>query len=154
MLEDLGLSVALHNQIREFTEYNNIQSKSDLDEIDDLFPKDSHINIYRIVQESLTNIGKYANASQIIVKIKKRDKKVSFNIEDNGQGFDVEEVLNNTRRGLGLRTMKERLHMLGSSLEIWSQKGIGTRISFAIPIETTAKAKEDEASQARSIQSS
>jgi PAS domain S-box-containing protein len=154
ILEDLGLSVALRNQIREFTEHNSIRSNSELDQIDNLFPKESHINIYRIVQESLTNIGKYANATEIKVKIKKIDEKVSFLIEDNGQGFDVAQVLNSSRRGLGLRTMQERLRMLGSSLEIWSQKGVGTRISFVIPVESPGGAKTGEEFEARLIQSS
>jgi PAS domain S-box-containing protein len=154
ILEDLGLSVALRNQIREFTEHNSIRSNSELDQIDNLFPKESHINIYRIVQESLTNIGKYANATEIKVKIRKIDEKVSFLIEDNGQGFDVAQVLNSSRRGLGLRTMQERLRMLGSSLEIWSQKGVGTRISFVIPVESPGVTKTGEEFEARLIRSS
>jgi PAS domain S-box-containing protein len=137
ILEDLGLSVALRHQIKEFFQHNQIQSDSEVDEIDELFPKESHINIYRLVQESLTNIGKYAKASRLTVKIKQQEDKVSFLIEDNGKGFDVAQVLDNgSERGLGLRTMQERLRMLGGSLEIWSQKGKGTRIAFTIPIDT------------------
>jgi len=136
ILEDLGLSVALRHQIDEFIAHHQIQSDSEVDEIDALFPQESHINIYRAVQESLTNIGKYAKASHLTVKIKQHEKHVAFLIEDNGQGFDVAEVLNNgNEHGLGLRTMQERVRMLGGSLEISSQKGRGTRIAFTIPID-------------------
>jgi signal transduction histidine kinase len=153
ILEDLGLSVALHNQIREFTEHNHIRCNSDIDQIDDFFPKESHINIYRIIQESLTNIGKYANASKIEMKIKKNNENVSFIIEDDGKGFDVAKVLNNSRRGLGLRTMQERLLMLGN-LEIWSQKGAGTRISFVIPVDATGGSKTGKEFEPHLVQSS
>ena len=84
----------------------------------------------------MTNIGKYADASRLTVQIKKHEHNVSFLIEDNGKGFDVAKALNNkNERGLGLRTMQERLRILGGSLGIRSQKGMGTRISFAIPID-------------------
>jgi PAS domain S-box-containing protein len=146
ILEDLGLSVALRHQIKEFITHNQIQGECEVDEIDSLFPKESHINIYRLVQESLTNIGKYAQASRLTVKIKQHDQDVSFLIEDNGKGFEVAQVMNNSNeRGLGLRTMQERLRMLGGSLNITSQKGQGTKISFTIP--SAVKADSDNAAK-------
>jgi PAS domain S-box-containing protein len=144
ILEDLGLSVALRHQIDEFIEHRHIQGDIEVDEIDDLFPKESHINIYRVVQESLTNIGKHAEASRLTVKIKKQENEVAFLIEDNGRGFDVAQALNNEHeRGLGLRTMQERLRMLGGSLNIGSQQGRGTRLSFAIPVGVVQGTSED-----------
>jgi signal transduction histidine kinase len=61
---------------------------------------------------------------------------VSFVVEDDGRGFDVEQVFSReaTEMGMGLVTMEERARMVGGSLDIWSQKGTGTRITFSIPM--------------------
>jgi signal transduction histidine kinase len=58
-------------------------------------------------------------------------------VEDNGNGFDAEYVRAqaSTEKGLGLAAMDERVRMLGGSLEIWSEKGTGTRITFTVPVE-------------------
>ena len=69
--------------------------------------------------------------------IKNHDDRVSFSVEDDGIGFDVPRIatVDPDERGLGLAIMDERARMLGGSLEIWSDIGKGTRISFHIPLE-------------------
>jgi signal transduction histidine kinase len=106
----------------------------DLDEMDGLFSPEARISIYRIFQESLTNISKYASPSKVEVSAKRDGEAVVFKVEDDGVGFDVEEALTKThQRGLGLLSMSERVRALGGSFYIWSQKGAGTKISFTIP---------------------
>ena len=61
--------------------------------MDELFPREAQINIYRIFQECLTNIGKYAQASRLTIAIKREDSQVAFMVADNGRGFKVDEVL-------------------------------------------------------------
>jgi PAS domain S-box-containing protein len=137
ILEDLGLTAALRWLIDDFTSHsNNIESSVDIPELNDLFSPDAKIIIYRIFQEAFTNIGKCADATHLSVVIKKQGDSVSFFIGDNGKGFDMERVLSKdvTERGLGLTAMDERVRMLGGSLDLWSRRGKGTRISFAIPI--------------------
>jgi PAS domain S-box-containing protein len=137
MVRDLGLSSALLQLVKEFTRHYDIEADIDqMENINDLFPRQAQINIYRIFQEALTNIGKYAQASQLRIAIKREDSQVSFLMADNGKGFKVDEVLggDQTRRGLGLMAMKERARMMGGTLEIWSQEGEGTRIALIIPI--------------------
>jgi signal transduction histidine kinase len=101
-----------------------------------LFSQKTHINLYRIFQEALTNIGKHAQATRVSIAIKKDGDRVSFSVEDDGKGFDVRQATLRevTEKGLGLETMNERVWMLGGSLDLRSQKGKGTRLSFAIPI--------------------
>ncbi|MCK9376561.1 MAG: PAS domain-containing protein [Syntrophobacterales bacterium] len=137
ILVDLGLTVALEHLIEEFTKNYNIKCYVDIFNIDNLFPQDSQILIFRIFQESLTNIAKHAEASQVSIEIKKQNNAVSFSIADNGKGFDLERVstLNSTQKGLGLAAMDERVHMLDGSLNIWSQEGLGTKISFALNVK-------------------
>lgn len=136
-LEDLGLAEALRHLVEEFVRRYQLQADIDLlPGLGGLFHREAQINIYRIFQESLTNIGKHAQASTLTVVIDSEDDRVSFLIADNGRGFDLENVLSRdlTRRGLGLATMKERVRMLGGSLEIKSREDQGTEISFSVPI--------------------
>jgi len=137
ILEDLGLTAALRWLINNFIKNNDIQVTFDVLEIDNLFSRDAQISIYRILQEALTNIGKHAQAKNIRVVIKKYEDRGFFRVEDDGQGFDPMKAATKdaTERGWGLETMKERARMLGGSLDLWTQEGEGTKISFHIPKE-------------------
>jgi PAS domain S-box-containing protein len=137
ILEDLGLSSSLGYLIDETGRNNNLSCSLAMDEIDQLFSAETCINIYRIFQESLTNIVKHARATQISVGISREGDAVSFTIKDNGRGFDQKKVMARemTKRGLGLTAMNERALMARGSLSIWSQKDRGTRIRLLIPID-------------------
>jgi len=136
ILEDLGILPALRWLIDEFTKHHPVESKLDIEDTPNLFSKEDEIIIFRIFQETLTNIGKHAQATHVSVIIKLQDGEVSFMVEDNGKGFNVEQIFSReaTKRGMGLVTMEERARMVGGSLDIWSQEGTGTRITFSIPM--------------------
>jgi PAS domain S-box-containing protein len=137
ILEDLGLSSALRHLIEEFAKRHDLQANFELPPgLEELFLREEQVNIYRIFQETLTNIGKYAQASNLRVVVSQTDDQVSFLVADNGRGFDVEEVLTrgSAGRGLGLAAMQERVRMLGGTLKISSQPGQGTEIAFSVPI--------------------
>lgn len=139
VLEDLGFGQALKYLIEEFADHYDIrQNRGDIDEIDQLFSKQDQIHIYRIFQESLANIGRHAQAKGIIAEIKKKGNYVSFMIQDDGKGFDMGRVLGRKTMspGLGMTTLTERVKLLGGSINIWSKKGAGTRITFNIPLDT------------------
>ena len=90
-----------------------------------------------IVQECLTNIAKHPQASHVSVTIMKQGDRLFFRVEDNGKGFDVDEVLGKDPRtkGLGLAAMHERTRMLKGSLDIRSHRGTGTQITFSVPLD-------------------
>jgi PAS domain S-box-containing protein len=136
ILEDLGLSSSLKYLVQEICRNNNMLYSVAVDEIDNLFSPEDKINIYRILQESLTNIARHAQAGRIDVEIKKGEDRVTFLLKDNGVGFDVKEARsrNLDKRGLGLTTMHERALMAGGSLSVLSQKGQGTQVILTIPI--------------------
>jgi PAS domain S-box-containing protein len=136
ILEDLGLLPSLRWLIHEFTKHHPIESKLDIEDTPDLFSKEDERIIFRIFQEALTNIGKHAQATYVSVIIKVQDGEVSFVVEDNGKGFDVEQIFSREaiEMGMGLAIMEERARMVGGSLDIWSQEGTGTRITFSIPM--------------------
>jgi PAS domain S-box-containing protein len=134
VLEDLGLQVALQHLLDEFSRYTGIRVSTDLDDIQALFSLENQLIIYRIFQESLNNITKHAQATEVSVAMKREPGGVSFRLEDNGKGFDVRKVLasDSRKRGMGLAALEERVRMMGGSLEMRSQIGIGTMISFFI----------------------
>jgi signal transduction histidine kinase len=137
ILEDLGLMAALRNLFDGVEKHYQLTSFSaDLDDLDPLFSPEACINIYRLFQESLNNIAKHARATRVTVKARLQDLQVAFAIEDQGVGFDVQEVRrpSQKRRGMGLATMEERVKLLGGTFEVDSQIGRGTIISFTLPI--------------------
>jgi signal transduction histidine kinase len=136
ILEELGLTAAVQHLFEEFSR-QDIHVTMDLDDTQGLFSPEAQLNIYRICQESFSNITKYAQASQVTVSLKRRDGSVAFQVADNGRGFDHQQVTNEhiTDRGLGLTAMDERARMLEGSLKIWSQEGQGTKITLIVPIQ-------------------
>ncbi|MDD2903610.1 MAG: histidine kinase [Syntrophales bacterium] len=138
VLEKFGLATALKNLLKDFGKHHEIQwDPAQVEGIDHLFPPLSQINIYRIFQEALTNIGRHAQATNISIKIDKHDREAICAIEDNGRGFDPQAARQREsgQRGIGLATMHERARMAGGRLKIWSRPGAGTRLTFTIPRE-------------------
>ena len=121
ILQDLGLTAALRHLVNEFAKRHNLQPNLDLPpDLDGFFPREAQINIYRIFQESLTNIGKYAQASSLTMAVTQKNGRIVFRLADDGQGFEVDKVMarESTRRGLGLAAMEERGRMLGGKVDI------------------------------------
>jgi len=141
ILEDLGLASALRYLIDGVSKHYKVSCVFETEELNDLFPAEAQIIIYRIFQECLTNISKHAEASEVSLRIRDREGSVSLVLEDNGKGFNVAEVLvrDAAGRGLGLAALHERARMLGGSLEIWSRPGAGTRITCNIPVNQLKK---------------
>jgi signal transduction histidine kinase len=89
------------------------------------------MNLYRIFQEALQNINKYADASIVTIAIAKSETGISIQIADNGKGFDVTQ----TKKGIGLKNMNHRAMELKGQFSIESEQNKGTKINLAIPIE-------------------
>jgi PAS domain S-box-containing protein len=138
VLEDVGLCPALRSLVDNFMQEYEISTSLDIDEIDALFSKETARDLYRIVQEALTNIAKHAGASHVILHISKGPEYVYFVIEDDGKGFDTSEAKARAenRRGLGLPLMEERADLIGGTLEITNREDTGgTKILLTVPIE-------------------
>ncbi|MDI6853761.1 MAG: PAS domain S-box protein [Deltaproteobacteria bacterium] len=137
-LEYSGLTGSIRNLIEEFASHDKkVRWALKLQNVDDLFPLPVQTAIFRIFQEALTNIGKHAKPTRIAVAINRNEQEISCLIEDNGKGFQMDEILSvKGKKSLGLVAMEERVKMMGGVFEIWSQKGRGTRISFKVPVKT------------------
>ena len=88
------------------------------------------------MQEALTNIAKHAEARNALVRLEGKKGKIVAIIKDDGKGFDVDEILGSRhlRGGIGISGMRERVFLLGGSLNIQSRAGHGTRIFIEIPV--------------------
>jgi len=141
IIEDLGLSSALRWLAESSARHMNIELLFEMDDIDSLLSPEAQITLYRIFQEAITNIVKYAKATRIWIFARKGEIKniLTFILKDNGVGFDLEYFMGriSTEKGLGLAAMNERTKMLGGSFEISSQKDIGTTITISVPIEVS-----------------
>ncbi len=137
ILEDLGLQSALKYLIDGVSKHYTVSHVFGVEDLDQLFPSEAQIMIYRIFQECLTNISKHAGATEVSIAVKEKDGLISLVFEDNGAGFDPSQASARraSGRGLGLAALDERARMLGGTLKIRSQPGSGTRVTCVIPVD-------------------
>ncbi len=131
-LQELGITKAIEHTITQIDENTSLFISSEIENIDHLFTPDQEVNIYRIVQESLSNTLKHANAEASKVSVKKMADQVIISIRDNGQGFEFTEKLKNIK-SLGLKTLMERTKFLNGTMKVQSKKENGTFIEFQFP---------------------
>lgn len=128
VLDDLGVVPAIRTYIENYTEYYGIRVKLEIDfrrRID----VQEETTIYRIIQEALTNIGKYADVDEAYIQLSDLPERLEVRIKDEGKGF----LRNTSIKGVGLFSMEERARAIGAQLAIHSQPGIGTEIILTIP---------------------
>ena len=131
MLDDLGLEAALASYTKRFVAQFGVACDLALDRQDYGLDEPLSTAIFRIVQESLTNIARHAHASHAMVALQDRGAELLLTIADDGRGLPAE--LTGERRTYGLLGMRERVNMLGGRLAIDSAPGRGTHIEVSIP---------------------
>jgi PAS domain S-box-containing protein len=138
-LEALGLRAAVKQIFREFSDYTGCSIQTDIDPLERVASRETQINLFRIIQETLTNINKHAQATRVSIKaIESEDTgAIQVVIEDNGKGFDSRKIHGNESRenGMGLAAMQLRSRMIGAQLTIQSQPGRGTCITVKLPAQ-------------------
>lgn len=136
-LDDLGILPTLNWFCREFQEtYPSIHIKTQINIEEKNVPDHLKTVIYRICQEAFNNIAKHSKARLATLSLRKTDQ-IELAIEDDGQGFDLEEKLfaENPDRGLGLTSMRERAELSSGSFVVESIQGSGTTIRVSWPVE-------------------
>jgi signal transduction histidine kinase len=136
LLDDLGIIPALQAHIKDFTQRTNIpirfQSAVAVEKLNNV----RRTALYRIAQEALVNVVQHAQASRVIVSLRKIQDAVVMKITDNGRSFPVERVLAAQKSGsLGLLGMRERIEMVGGIFNILSVRGKGTTIQAQVPLK-------------------
>ena len=139
MLDDLGLPDAAEWLIEEFSQRSGIQCRLDMDDADKLIslPGPVATALYRILQESLTNITRHAGANRVEIELRQRtDDNVNLTVQDDGRGITEADRANPT--SFGLRGIRERVHYLGGNVEIAPGQAGGTRLTVNIPLAKSA----------------
>ena len=130
-LEQLSFTKTLRQEVKKFIQDSGVKANLNISgKRQALFP-DLENALLRIFQESLTNVKKHAQASQVEVNLAFEEKAVRLSIQDNGIGFNPED---STKNHFGLISMGERARLLGGSMEIRSEKRKGTHLEVTIPI--------------------
>ncbi len=132
-LQEMGITKALEYTITQIDENTSLFISSEIDNIDNIFNKEAEVNIYRIVQESLSNVLKHAKAEASKVSVKKLTNIVVISVKDNGVGFDFPEKFQSVK-SLGLKTLLERTKFLNGNMKVESIANIGTTLQFQFPI--------------------
>lgn len=145
ILDDLGLPAALTRLTDEFSSRTGVKTIVVQEELTPSFPRDIASCLYRIAQESLTNVTRHAKASRVELELTCDGSAVTLSIQDNGTGFDPEPYRH--QQGLGLINMRERVRAVHGRLDIHSGPGLGTRISVLVPLPG-AYANEEAANPA------
>jgi two-component system, NarL family, sensor histidine kinase UhpB len=137
LLIESGLRLAVEEMVGDIMAVKKISIETDIDETeDDLLTKDIKVALYRIVQEQLNNIIKYAEASLVTIRIKTGSDAILLSIQDNGKGFDT----NARRRGVGITNIQSRAELFNGKMEIISSPGNGCQLKVKLFTKmTTAK---------------
>jgi PAS domain S-box-containing protein len=134
ILDDLGLVAALEWQSQEFKNHSGIKTKfvSKVDEVK--IPVSVATTLFRIFQESLTNVARHAGATSVEAVLSMEKEKIRMTITDDGKGFYTDRIEN--KKTLGILGMRERATLMGGEYKIISTPGKGTQIQVTVPVSS------------------
>ena len=131
-LKELRLTAAIEDWIARSTELSAVNFSRDVDSIDGIFGDEDEVNIYRIMQECISNIVKHSQAMDAFISIKRDEHAILFTVRDNGKGFVVSKSNRIAGDGFGLKLIQERAQMMGGEAVIKSAPGHGTQITIKL----------------------
>jgi len=138
VLERFGLEASVRQMVKDVQKQSGLKINLFIKSLPEDIKEDGiDLALYRLIQEALTNVVKYAGAKEVFISLSRRDKFVSLTIEDEGKGFDYDMVLDKKSfdSPLGITIMRERVSMLGGEFRIESEPGKGTHIHAQIPLD-------------------
>jgi signal transduction histidine kinase len=135
LLDDLGLPAAVRAYTQRFSERHGIRVDLQVASMDERLEPRLEAAVYRIIQESLTNIARHAGVATCRIRLTRSGDRLQLLVEDEGRGFDQRHPADASgRRGLGLIGMRERATQLGGEFSLDSGPGRGTRVSVDFPV--------------------
>jgi signal transduction histidine kinase len=138
LLDEVGLASALQWYVDGFSERSKIQVSLDLPPNMARLPRELELVIFRVVQESLTNVHRHSGSSSARIYLRSSEDTVEFEISDQGKGIPPERLREMTaaKSGVGVRGMEERVRQFGGTLQI-SSTGEGTKVIVTLPTKST-----------------
>jgi PAS domain S-box-containing protein len=132
LLDDLGLTAALEWQLEEFQERTGIKCEISISPEDIALSREISTTIFRVFQETLTNIVRHAKAKRVRVSLKERKGEVILQVRDDGKGITKSQV--SSPKSIGLMGIRERLGFLGGNVKFSGTKDKGTAVTVTIPV--------------------
>ncbi len=141
VLDDLGLSAAIKWYAEERLKPLGINIYFEGDMFEVRLPTQIETALFRVAQETITNIAKHSEAENVIINLELGNGLFTLEVEDDGKGFDMEGISDTKEgsRGLGLLGMKERVLLLEGTLEVQSHPGSGTRVVVTVPLREASQ---------------
>jgi signal transduction histidine kinase len=140
MLDELGLLPALRSYLEAFRSRTGLHVRFCGDPLAEQLGNDQKVVVFRIAQESLTNVIKHAHASQVKVAVRKLQDSVCMEVVDNGRSFTLDPADARRSKGrLGLLGMQERVRLVNGQFTVKPQPGKGTTVRVVIPFNTNPK---------------
>ncbi|GEM_PF-1616125 len=141
-IERLGFCAAVEAMVEKLSHSTSIKIHCTCSGVDNVIAKEARIHVFRIIQESLTNIVKHSSATEACLTISKKEDFIEVTIDDNGKGFDTARfslpASSHDRHdrvcGFGITSMNERARIVGGILSIESAQNHGTKISLGLPV--------------------
>lgn len=141
-LEDVGLEEAVERELIKIRNYGIMNVSYEIQKSSSNLSPTITLTIFRIIREVLNNVLKHAQAENIKLNMQYKGKTLIINIEDDGIGFLMDEVLHIEKpdnSGFGISMMQERIYLLGGKIDIDSKLGEGTKIKISVPIDKELK---------------
>ena len=132
VLDTFGLSAAVEWQCCEFEKRTGIKSRCRLPESDALINSEISTALFRILQETLTNVARHSQATTVFIELTVADEHATLKIRDNGNGVTEEQIT--SRGSLGMLGMRERADLLGGEIVVKGEPGIGTSVTVRMPL--------------------
>jgi signal transduction histidine kinase len=132
ILDDFGLAAAIEWQVEEFRNRSGIACQLEHDGFEPVLPKDQATALFRIFQETLTNVVRHARADEVVVRLEMQGGDLILQIQDNGRGITDAEI--ESPKSFGLLGIRERLYPWNGSASFSSQPGQGTCVTVRLPL--------------------
>lgn len=132
LLDDLGLTAAIEWQAEDFQKRSGINCQADIRFAGGVIDKDLATAVFRIFQETLTNIARHSQATQCEVTLSENEKELCLEVKDNGVGIKPQQI--DDPRSFGMIGMRERAHLWGGTVHVRNIKPSGTMVKLLIPL--------------------
>ncbi len=138
ILELVGLEAAVREHVEEFATRTGLTAEVIVRNVPKTIPLDRATCLFRVLQESLQNVKKHANASNVLIRLLGTERGLGLCVHDDGRGFEDSEGVS-SRKGLGLTSMSERVGILNGTFSVQTKPGVGTEVHAWVPFEEANK---------------